>query len=76
MRIMRYEQAYQAFISEQIESRSGESLRRLQEGHGYLEQLFLEQALIIFLRSTNSRAWKKSPDTWISLISAYLTASA
>lgn len=40
---MGYEQAYHAFMEDQLEGRFGESLRRLQEGHGFLEQLFLEQ---------------------------------
>ena len=39
---MNYEREYNAFLMRQKEGRSGESLRRLQEGHGYLEQLFLQ----------------------------------
>jgi hypothetical protein len=38
-----YEWEYAAFMEHQQKGRSGESLRRLQEGHGYLEQLFLQQ---------------------------------
>jgi hypothetical protein len=40
---MSYEREYAAFMEHQQTGRSGESLRRLQEGHGYLEQLFLQQ---------------------------------
>ncbi|MDF2937334.1 MAG: hypothetical protein K0Q90_2707 [Paenibacillaceae bacterium] len=40
---MSYEREYAAFLEHQQKGRSGESLRRLQEGHGYLEQLFLQQ---------------------------------
>ncbi|RAV06424.1 DNA-binding response regulator [Paenibacillus sp. YN15] len=40
---MSYEREYAAFLENQKKGRSGESLRRLQEGHGYLEQLFLQQ---------------------------------
>ncbi len=40
---MSYEWEYAAFMEDQQKGRSGESLRRLQEGHGYLEQLFLQQ---------------------------------
>jgi hypothetical protein len=40
---MNYERKYAAFMEHQQIGRSGESLRRLQEGHGYLEQLFLQQ---------------------------------
>ncbi len=40
---MSYEREYAAFMEHQQIGRSGESLRRLQEGHGYLEQLFLQQ---------------------------------
>lgn len=40
---MSFDREYDAFLIRQKEGRSGESLRRLQEGHGYLEQLFLQQ---------------------------------
>lgn len=39
---MSYEREYEAFMENQRKGRSGESLRRLQEGHGYLEGLFLQ----------------------------------
>lgn len=38
-----YENAYETFIRCHKLGRAGESLRRLEEGHGYAEKLFLEQ---------------------------------
>jgi hypothetical protein len=40
---MSFESSYDKFIATQLQSRSGETLRRLQEGHGHAEKLFLEQ---------------------------------
>lgn len=38
-----FENQYQQWMSAQRKSRSGESLRRLNEGHGHAEKLFLEE---------------------------------
>lgn len=38
---MSFEIAHQIWIQQQAEQRSGESLRRLREGHGHAEKLFL-----------------------------------
>jgi hypothetical protein len=40
---MEFEEEYQGFMSAHLEARSGERLRRLQEGHKHAEILFLEQ---------------------------------
>lgn len=40
---MSFETAYNVFMNEHKKQRRGERLRRLAEGHGYAEKLFLEQ---------------------------------
>jgi hypothetical protein len=40
---MAFREAYEAFMSKHRKGRSGEDLRRLDEGHGHAERLFLEQ---------------------------------
>lgn len=40
---MAFQEAYEAFVSKHRKGRSGEDLRRLDEGHGHAERLFLEQ---------------------------------
>lgn len=40
---MAFQEAYEAFINSHKQGRTGEDLRRLQEGHGHAEKLFLEQ---------------------------------
>lgn len=40
---MGFEREHEKFIENQKKNRSGESLRRLVEGHSYLERLFLQQ---------------------------------
>ncbi|WP_261303298.1 hypothetical protein [Paenibacillus andongensis] len=40
---MLFDASYEKFMHLQMKTRSGESLRRLQEGHGHAEKLFLEQ---------------------------------
>lgn len=39
---MDFETEYQTFLNSHAERRSGERLRRLNEGHGYLEKMFLQ----------------------------------
>ncbi|CAH1191426.1 hypothetical protein PAECIP111891_00001 [Paenibacillus allorhizoplanae] len=39
---MSFNQFYEEFIQFQLRERSGEALRRLQEGHGHAEKMFLE----------------------------------
>lgn len=41
---MGFEEAYRQWLDKHIAARTGERLRRLQEGHGYGEKLFLSQA--------------------------------
>lgn len=38
---MAFDDAYNEFLKYHLEHRKGEHLRRLQEGHGHLEKLFL-----------------------------------
>lgn len=40
---MGFEEEYQAFLNAHLQARTGERLRRLQEGHKYAEMLFLKQ---------------------------------
>jgi hypothetical protein len=40
---MTFDGAYSGFMKYHVEQRKGERLRRLQEGHGHAEKLFLEQ---------------------------------
>ncbi|WP_421383299.1 DNA-binding response regulator [Bacillus salacetis] len=40
---MEFEKEYQAFMDSHLQTRTGERLRRLQEGHKHAERLFLEQ---------------------------------
>ncbi|WML24593.1 DNA-binding response regulator [Neobacillus sp. OS1-33] len=40
---MGYEEEYQAFMNAHLQARTGERLRRLQEGHDQAERLFLKQ---------------------------------
>ena len=40
---MGFEEEYQAFMNAHLQARTGERLRRLQEGHNQAEKLFLEQ---------------------------------
>jgi very-short-patch-repair endonuclease len=40
---MLFDACYEKFMQLQLQTRSGEYLRRLQEGHGHAEKLFLEQ---------------------------------
>jgi hypothetical protein len=40
---MRFEEEYEKFINHHVSNRKGESLRRLLDGHGYLEKLLLEK---------------------------------
>jgi hypothetical protein len=40
---MTFDIQYDNFMKEHLQNRLGESLRRLQEGHGHAEKLFLEQ---------------------------------
>ena len=40
---MRFEEEYQAFMNTHLQERTGERLRRLQEGHNHAEMLFLKQ---------------------------------
>jgi very-short-patch-repair endonuclease len=40
---MPFDASYEKFMQTHLHSRSGEALRRLQEGHGHAEKLFLEQ---------------------------------
>lgn len=40
---MEFQEAYAAFLQRHRQGRSGECLRRLEEGHGHAERLFLEQ---------------------------------
>ena len=40
---MAFEEEYQAFIKAHLQGRTGERLRRLQEGHGHAEKMFLKQ---------------------------------
>ncbi|MDF2938380.1 MAG: DNA-binding response regulator [Paenibacillaceae bacterium] len=40
---MAYLEAYEAFINKHKKSRTGEDRRRLEEGHGHAERMFLEQ---------------------------------
>jgi very-short-patch-repair endonuclease len=40
---MSFEEEYQAFLSTHLQARTGERLRRLQEGHKQAEELFLKQ---------------------------------
>ncbi|OCT15488.1 hypothetical protein A8709_15545 [Paenibacillus pectinilyticus] len=40
---MRFDDCYEKFVQEQQQKREGESRRRLTEGHGHAEKLFLEQ---------------------------------
>ncbi|MDT9724740.1 DNA-binding response regulator [Xylanibacillus composti] len=39
---MAFREAYEQFISDHLQKRKGEAARRLREGHGHAEQLFLE----------------------------------
>lgn len=39
---MSFESEYEAFIARHKEKRTGKKLRRVQEGHGHAEKLFLE----------------------------------
>ncbi|CAN7455827.1 DUF559 domain-containing protein [Paenibacillus sp. LjRoot56] len=39
---MSFNQFYEEFLQFQLRERSGEALRRLQEGHGHAEKMFLE----------------------------------
>lgn len=38
-----FENAHEAFLTKHISMRGGERLKRLKEGHGHAEKLFLEQ---------------------------------
>ncbi|MCY9697783.1 hypothetical protein [Paenibacillus alginolyticus] len=38
-----FEKAHEAFLAKHISMRGGERLKRLKEGHGHAEKLFLEQ---------------------------------
>ncbi|RDI40925.1 DNA-binding response regulator [Falsibacillus pallidus] len=40
---MKFEEEYQTFLKAHLQSRSGERLRRLQEGHNHAEKVFLKQ---------------------------------
>ena len=40
---MGFEEEYQAFLNAHLQVRTGERLRRLQEGHNQAERLFLKQ---------------------------------
>lgn len=40
---MRFDEAYQTFIDSHLNLRTGERRRKLEEGHGYAEKLFLQQ---------------------------------
>ncbi|MNC20027.1 hypothetical protein D3C75_679690 [compost metagenome] len=40
---MGFQEAYEAFINKHRQGKAGEQLRRLEEGHGHAEKLFLEQ---------------------------------
>ena len=40
---MGYEKEYQSFMDSHLQARTGERLRRLQEGHNHAEMLFLKQ---------------------------------
>jgi hypothetical protein len=40
---MGFEEEYQAFLNKHLEARTGERLRRLQEGHDQAEMMFLKQ---------------------------------
>jgi hypothetical protein len=40
---LRFEEEYQAFLNIHLQARTGERLRRLQEGHNQAEMLFLKQ---------------------------------
>lgn len=40
---MEFEEEYQAFMKAHLQARTGERLRRLQEGHNHAEMLFLKQ---------------------------------
>ena len=40
---MRFEEEYQTFMQTHLQARTGERLRRLQEGHKHAEMLFLKQ---------------------------------
>jgi very-short-patch-repair endonuclease len=43
MHAMGFEEEYQAFMNAHLQARTGERLRRLQEGHKHAEMLFLKQ---------------------------------
>ncbi|SOC39334.1 helix-turn-helix domain-containing protein [Ureibacillus acetophenoni] len=40
---MGFEEVYQTFMNDHLQARTGERLRRLQEGHNHAEMLFLKQ---------------------------------
>ena len=40
---MGFEEEYQSFMDSHLQARTGERLRRLQEGHNHVEMLFLKQ---------------------------------
>lgn len=40
---MGFEEEYQTFMNDHLQARTGERLRRLQEGHGHAERMFLKQ---------------------------------
>jgi very-short-patch-repair endonuclease len=43
MKYMSFETSYHQFLNHHLSSQKGESLRRLRDGHGYAEKLFLEK---------------------------------
>jgi hypothetical protein len=38
-----FEEAYELFIQQHLKTRKGEARRRLQEGHGHADKLFIEK---------------------------------
>jgi very-short-patch-repair endonuclease len=40
---MKFEEAYEIFIRQHLKTRKGEARRRLQEGHGHADKLFMEK---------------------------------
>ncbi|UTR17123.1 hypothetical protein MM221_14990 [Salipaludibacillus sp. LMS25] len=42
---MAFAEEYQTFMNAHLQARTGERLRRLQEGHKHAEKLFLKQVL-------------------------------
>ncbi|MBP1942754.1 hypothetical protein [Cytobacillus luteolus] len=71
---MGFEEEYLAFLNTHLQARTGERLRRLQEGHQQAEMLFLKQVwwpftnLSIFILNMKLMISRMARGIWILLI--------